>query len=95
MGAMAVFRILAGRASLDKLPHYFAVPMGAFLGAAIGYFASMPGASTRSIVLVIGAFAAAAAFGTLAPRPVRQGETAPPAPTPDPTLDANNDSLCD
>ena len=96
-GAMAVFRILAGRADLDKIPFYVALPIGAFLGAFVGYAASMPGVGPKRIALLVGAFGLVAAFGMLAPRPARRGSASAASASPElpAASDPANDSLCD
>jgi len=92
-------RILSGRASLDKLRYYVAVPLGVVLGAAIGYKASLPEAGPKAIALMVVAVAVATGFGWRAPRPTRRGPVEPVRTTEIPqehSLDpGQNDSLCD
>lgn len=70
---MAVPRILSGRALLDKLPYWLALPVGLFVGLFAGYRASVPEVGMKRMALAGGVLLAAALFAWLAPRPARRG----------------------
>jgi predicted MFS family arabinose efflux permease len=69
---MAVPRIFSGRAFLDKLPYWLALPAGVFIGLFVGYRASMPEVGMKRMALAAVVLFAVVLCASLVPRPARR-----------------------
>jgi len=77
---MVIPRIVAGRALLDKLPFWIAVPMGLVIGLVVGYWVAEPTLDQSDLTWAIIAVASVLWLGFSTPRPVPPLASTPDTP---------------
>lgn len=73
---MAILRILAGKALLDKIPYWIALPLALGAGVKLGAWVAGPDREPGHALVALIVLGLAAALGLTAPRPVRRKRSA-------------------